>query len=317
VLTVIEVATLIGLGETWENSIRQHFGREAESCQIPDQPQQVQIRQLVQQLNRWAQDVQATDITNAATLKLAESLGWDICILKTPEHKYLCLREGEQSRGWGQILWRVPTPNSPQTDSPNDNRSRLPWKIIEVPHPVFDSHTPELGLRIFERYQADVFLLAGSHRLNRIRPSQDQPQRAIADPAHSRQTAFHSMHHGLVDNDLRTLQIIQIHGFKSRSSLDPDAVISDGLDDGYWSPSLLKIEDRLKSVKIKAQKADFLSDWLTARSNVQLQDLAGQNRCAPKGLVEFIHIEFSESVRAIPKKATPAKFTQAIEAFEP
>jgi hypothetical protein len=297
-LPVIELLTLLGLGEQWEQQIRQEFGRGAETCQIPSADEQSKLCQLVQQLNGWSRLAELP--SEQSSVLAASELGLEIKLLKTPKQRYLWLCEKPPRRGWGQILWRC-RPEQP-----------IPVRVIEAPHPAFDAHTPELALQIFEECQADVLLVAGSHRLNRAQVSADQKDRGVADPAHSRQTAFHSMHHGLVDQEHRALQIFQIHGFKSRTPQDPEAVISDGLDDGYWGPTLCQLELRLKQQGIKAQRADFASNWLTARSNVQLQDLDGQSRCQPKGSVEFIHIEFSETVRS-----QPTRFGQAVKAFQP
>lgn len=297
-LPVIELLTLLGLGEQWEQQIRQEFGRGAETCQVPTPGEQLKLTQLVEQLNQWSR---LTELPPEQTaVKLASQLGLEIKLLKTPKQRYLWLCEKHPRRGWGQILWRF------RSEQPKQVR------VIEAPHPVFDAHTPELALQIFEQCQADALLVAGSHRLNRAQVSADQKDRGVSDPAHSRQTAFHSMHHGLVDQEHKALQVFQIHGFKSRTPQDPEAVISDGLDDGYWGPTLCLVESRLNQLGIKAQRADFAENWLTARSNVQLQDLDAQSRCQPKGPVEFIHIEFSDAIRS-----QPARFAQAVKAFQP
>ncbi len=94
---------------------------------------------------------------------------------------------------------------------------------IEIPHPLWDSYTWQVGIEYFLRNQPRYFLMAGTHRYANGRDP------APADVAHNKVNNFHVMHREIAPLVAHTLQI---HGF-SRDGNDnysdyPDVVLSNG-----------------------------------------------------------------------------------------
>ncbi len=88
---------------------------------------------------------------------------------------------------------------------------------IEAPHPLWDTNSWELAVRLFIRSDAKWFLLAGTHRYCNSDSSSDM--------AHVTQSVFHVCH-----KRAATSCAIQIHGFSKTGANAgyPDAVISNG-----------------------------------------------------------------------------------------
>ncbi len=269
----VQLPTLKGLGDRWEGQVKERFGRDAESY-VPPTPQElVEVRELATALKAGRVD-----------LERAQKLGLELTEIDTPEERFLLLEDNQ--RGWGKVLYRT------------QPRQEL---AIEVPHPVHDGGTPELGVELFERTGAQALVMAGAHRWNRKERAEEQPERGMADPAHTTGTFFHAVHQTLAG------PILQIHGFKSRAVTEPDIFLSDGLDDGHDPPPLLEMRDALAQQGLRPFIVDFQEDYLTARTNVQAQERQGQG---------FIHMELSDGLRRGPgREAAFQKVGQALEGW--
>jgi hypothetical protein len=134
------------------------------------------------------------------------------------QSKYYVLREDlsrvPTSRGWGSYILNP----AGQTEA-----------IVEVPHPIADVQTPEVGGVVFERSQAKGYLLAGAHRLK-------------ADVPDLVNSIFHQVHTAWVGP---TAQIAawQIHGFASeKHSFPRGAHVIASTGDGMIAPEIEQLD---------------------------------------------------------------------------
>jgi len=241
---------------------------------VPPTPQElVEVRALAIDLQAGRLDVER-----------ASRLGLELTEIDTPQESFLLLEDTQ--RGWGKVLYRV---------QPSQELA------IEVPHPVFDGGTPELGVALFERTGAQALVLAGAHRWNRAERAEEQPDRGMADAAHTTSTFFHAVHQTL------TGPVLQLHGFKARNPAEPEVFLSDGQDDEHDPAALVHLRDRLGEQGFRPFIVDFQEDYLTARTNVQAQHRRGQ---------DFIHMELSDSIRRGPgREAAFERVGQAVEGW--
>lgn len=253
---------LTGLGDQWEASIRRTHNRNMQTFVPPTREQGMRVEQLVRDLRDAAVSGEPLDEVRED----AEALR-----LEVVELDHHLLLQDPTDRGWGKMLFRCGAPTG---------------LVVEVPHPLSDYRTPELGLRMFEESGADVYLLSGTNRFNRAEPSLEQPGKRLSDGAHSGATFFHSAHCGVVGSHDR---VLQVHGFNSEPG-DPSVVISDGLDDGRDPAELTALTGELAEHHVSCQVADFhspLGHRLGARTNLQ-----GQQRDC-----RFLHMEVGEEAR--------------------
>jgi hypothetical protein len=134
------------------------------------------------------------------------------------QSKYYVLREDlsrvPTSRGWGSYILNP----AGQTEA-----------IVEVPHPIADVQTPEVGGVVFERSQAKGYLLAGAHRLK-------------ADVPDLVNSIFHQVHTAWVGP---TAQVAawQIHGFASaKHSFPQGAHLIASTGDGTVVPEIEQLD---------------------------------------------------------------------------
>lgn len=296
-LPEIRLPSLQGLGDRWEQQVRERFGREQNTYVPPDSFEASQGKTLVSDLSKA---VKARDLQGVEKLSdKAQSLGLSISQLNTDKDRFILLEESEPKKGWGHILFRVQDPQPG------------PSLVMEVPHPSFDGGTPELAMEMFSNSRADVLLMAGAHRLNRPEPSVEQPHRRLADPSHSSATFFHAAHEGLQGPGQT---VLQIHGFSPRTPADPQVVLSDGQDDNYDPPALLNLSHNLQAQGLTTGVVDFSEDWLTARTNLQGQAMARENLLGPQGPSQFVHVEFDVSLRKGPERQQG--FDKVVRAIE-
>ncbi|MEW6280274.1 MAG: hypothetical protein AB1758_16720 [Candidatus Eremiobacterota bacterium] len=266
---------LRGLGDRWEAETRRRFNRQAESFLPPTDRQSRAVVELTASLREVADRADLGGLAEAE--RQARELGLRVDTLSADTGRYLVLREC-QPRGWGTAVFRCGSDSG---------------LVVQVPHPLSDYRTPELGLRMFERSGAEVYLLAGANRYNRSEPSPDQPHRRLSDAAHSSRTFFHAAHQGVVEPGDT---VLQLHGFDDRPG-DPAVVLSDGLDDGRDPPAVADLLGSLTEHGIPGRISDFRSPLdrrLGARGNLQLQDMER------RGLLEdstFVHVEVNEPLR--------------------
>lgn len=160
---------------------------------------------------------------HAAARKAAE-LGYEVIQFTDVEtkHEYYVLREDlavtKTIRGWGSY---IVNPNS-KVDA-----------LIEVPHPLADIHTPEIGGQIFVECEARGYLLAGSHR-----EKADVPD--LVD------SIFHQVHTAWI-GPLAQVTAWQIHGFAGNKHQFPrgtQVVASNG--DGLIVPEIAALDTMLE-----------------------------------------------------------------------
>lgn len=175
-----------------------------------------------------------TKPTNSEQIKFAEIIGF------ITNKKYFAADSSARLLGYILYKWQD-TENSEklyyilmEPTADKNNGVNLGWgtyifcesgdqdAIIEVPHPVWDSNTWQVGFRAFQLLNSQFFLLSGTHRYANGRYP------APADPAHNTENIFYTVHTQLADKAMHT---IQVHGYsRSSSKYDgyPDVVISNG-----------------------------------------------------------------------------------------
>jgi hypothetical protein len=168
--------------------------------------------------------------------------------------------------------------------------------LVEVPHPIADAQTPEIGGLVFENAEAKGFLLAGAHREK-------------ADVPDLVESIFHQVHTAWIGPFAR-VAAWQIHGFAGFKHAFPrgaEVVASTG--DGDIVPEVTALdsmlEDRgLNSYVFNDRAAD---SRLNKRLNqgvpgVTFTSLAAkqneQGRLSRSMGGAFVHVELETSVRS-------------------
>lgn len=167
-------------------------------------------------------------------------------------------------RGWGRVYLDL---------------DRRPSWSVQVPHPVFDRGTEELGVRVLRGSPGGVLVIAGAHRKAGTGNS--------ADVAHREDTVFSAV---CAELARRGMPGIQIHGFAASSAPGYDAVASTGAGtagrrDGRG------LADALRAHGFSVCRAWARSCPLEGHQNVQ-------GRIADTDHVSFLHVELSPAVRA-------------------
>ena len=271
-------ASLRGLGDRWEAAIEANFGRDRANYVAPTADQCRQLRDTVE----WTRHGQLEQARQTAS-----EVGYRLDQVELESEKFWLLEEAEPERGWGKVLLR--------------QRPARHW-IIEVPHPVADKSTPELGLRAFQELDAQAYILAGAHRNNRHDPSPDVEGRTITDMTHTRQTVFQAFHEGLSEPGQN---VLQLHGFSAWKGhqecpdfpLSRQIVLSDGADDGNDPPRLKALHQSLLDQGLDTSIVTFDSQGnsrLSAVTNVQRDQMEAAH-LVPES--EFIHLEAETRLR--------------------
>lgn len=169
----------------------------------------------------------------------------------------------EPERGWGTIVVL------PEGDD----------ILVEVPHPVFDIKTAQVGVEVFRETGASVLLVAGAHRY-----SWDDKR---SDVAHAPETAFDAAHEAL----LPARFVVQPHGFHSDEEDGyPDVVLSGGVAPA--PPKVQAISRGLEDEGIDVGLFDGGS---------RFEDLAGttniQGASTRESGGEFLHVELARDLR--------------------
>jgi hypothetical protein len=132
----------------------------------------------------------------------------------TGDTLYLFKENYPIKKGWGTFIL---------------NPKAVTHLAIECPHPLWDTNSEILGIKVFIQTKARWYMLAGTHRYANSDES--------SDPAHVTQCMFYKAHTTLVPDTA-----VQIHGFDKSSYVGyPDAVISNGTL--YPPAQLYKIRD--------------------------------------------------------------------------
>ncbi|MHB2017614.1 MAG: hypothetical protein ACYCW6_11760 [Candidatus Xenobia bacterium] len=279
------------LGTTLEREVVAGFPNGAGNAEVPTPDELHEIRDLVEQA-RHGQDISSP----------AKTLGFDVQPMLDGNRQLLML--ADRSRGWGTVVIDL----HPEHDL-----------VIEVPHPVFDWGTPQLGWSAFRKFHAAVLIVAGAERGNRSEPSPDVPPStphapgvpdySITDPSHSTDTAFFAAHQGATGPG--TL-VVQIHGFAVAKHPQFPATTQVVLTDAgtEQSPHLLAADAALQRAGYHAIMGDpHSSSGLAALPNVEHKDML--QRALPGA--EFNHIEIDRSLR----QGSPAPAESLLDALIP
>ena len=191
----------------------------------------------------------------------------------TEQVAHLMVRERQpMERGWALLLINL---------SPAARRV-----LVEVPHPIWDSQSPELGIEAYLSLVGSYFLMAGAHRYASGRDS------LVSDMARSRSSLFMALHRRLADRETTTLQY---HGFKADDHPGyPNIIVSNGSPDP--PPVLYRLQAALEAAGESTGVYDGQS-WgdLSGRINPQ----AAYSRAIGSG---FFHLEHRYGVRARPHR---------------
>jgi hypothetical protein len=182
-------------------------------------------------------------------------------------------------RGWGTLIFNPWSDNS---------------MMIEIPHPIWDTNTWEVGIRAFIALNAQWFMMAGTHRYANADSSSDM--------AHVTQSIFHTVH-----INIATDRAMQIHGFsKSSYAGYPDVVMSNGTK--YPPAEIFTMQTSYQrkgfSVGVYSLATSSSLGKLGATTNAQGQ---WSNR---NGKI-FIHIEHD-----YPLRNEPVKIAQVVQAIK-
>jgi len=175
------------------------------------------------------------------------------------------------SKGWGTFIFRP------------ESKTKV---HVQVPHPIFDTNTPTVGVRAFNAMKAPYFSMAGTHRYANGEPETNPD----SDMARNQHSIFQLVHTMWADAD-----VAQIHGFNDSNpvySNYPETILSNGT---VSPPNLLYVmkqeflNRQITTEVFDTQTRDRLF-LLGATRNVQGQWSAVNNH-------NFVHIELARHLR--------------------
>ena len=252
---------------------------------MPERGSEGYVRPSHKQATEFAKLASAMEAENLASAsRLANALDYMLVWYDDAPtgRRLLMAREEEMpsrevERGWGTIIV-----DPEGTDV-----------IVEVPHPLFDVDTPEIGVELFEATGAKTLLLAGAHRY-----SWDD---ARADVAHAPGTAFDAAHRAL----LPARYVVQLHGFHAREGDGyPDVVLSAGV-----APPPAGVSTIYRSMNGAGIDVGLF------HGGARYEDLAGttnlQGISTRRSGGEFVHVEFAWHVRTDPAERSKSVATLA------
>ncbi|MER5357795.1 hypothetical protein [Streptomyces sp. NPDC002785] len=172
-------------------------------------------------------------------------------------------RAAERRRGWGRVYI--------------DLSAETRWSV-QVPHPVADAGSEQLGIGVLRARRGGVLVLAGAHR--------NADRQGRADVAHRRDTVFDAVCDELA---ARRLPGLQIHGFADSTEPDYDVIASLGAAE-KGLPTARRAATALRHEGFAVCRAWARRCALEGRGNVQGREAAAQG-------VPFLHMEFSRTVR--------------------
>ncbi|WP_280888292.1 hypothetical protein [Streptomyces sp. LBL] len=187
---------------------------------------------------------------------------------RVSEHRYAEVADRADAavtpRGWGRIYVDL------------DHPAR--WSV-QVPHPVADHGTEQLGVRVLRDSPGGVMVLAGAHRKAGRGDS--------ADVAHRRDTVFYAVCAELVR---RGVPGVQLHGMAASSAPGYDVVASTGAGSAGRADGR-RLADALRTDGFQVCRAWVRSCPLEGQQNVEGQ-------AADTANVPFLHVEFAPEARA-------------------
>lgn len=219
--------------------------------------------------------------TAAENISLAEQHGFELLSYTDKDFdgsESILLREKKPvRRGWGLYARRVNPQNA---------------IIIEVPHPIFDTGTPAVGLDAFRALNAAALLVAGSHR--HANPDDS------ADAAHSPQTIFQAIHTAATADG--SAVVLQIHGFAAAHHPGYPQIVLGGNQSPASVSLAASLSEALQNVGLSVGVCGS-GQWekLCGTRNLQGDTIPNDT---------FLHIELNEAVRA-----NDAEFIIALQNF--
>ncbi len=180
---------------------------------------------------------------------------------------YILLEEIPIKFGWGTIIYS------------KDGKSDI---TIEVPHPIWDTNSWDIGIKVYIKLEAKYFIMAGTHRYTNTDSS--------SDVAHNNNSIFNTAH-----QTFATPISIQIHGFNKSNSIYsgyPDIVISNGT---------LYPQEILYTLSKNFEIFNFSTGVFSQITYTQLSRLGAttniQGKWSNNNNKTFIHIEFDYPLR--------------------
>lgn len=164
--------------------------------------------------------------------------------------------------------------------------SRVRWSA-QVPHPVSDRDTEELGVRLLEDTPGGALVLAGAHR----RAGRGD----AADVAHREDSAFHGI---VLELQERGVPGIQLHGFAESTTDRYDAVLSTGAAESAPG-EVSALADRMESEGLRVCRGWSARCPLEGTTNVQ-------GRAAQRQHATFVHLELAPDARGDGRDADEA-----------
>ncbi len=258
--------------------------RRGSEAYVIASPSDVEAMKLVlDKVNEWLRTAQDGKLTEAAAL--AAQMKYRVLRFNDPSLArvfIVLLEDSSVNRGWGTYLFYL---------MPNGQYRNL---LIEVPHPLFDVNTPEVGILAYIKSEAMGFLIAGSHRYANRDNSSDVPWAPVS--------MFNTVHQQFTD--LGSVAI-QVHGFVQTQARNyPQIILSrgDGLTAGPIATFASLLRDR-----------DFT---VGTYDGFQYGDLSGNNQQSKYsrsvGAV-FIHMEMERPIRD--DKSKYSRVADAITGF--
>ncbi|MFF4396263.1 hypothetical protein [Streptomyces sp. NPDC001480] len=166
-------------------------------------------------------------------------------------------------RGWGRVYVDL------------DHPAR--WSV-QVPHPVADLGTEQLGVRVLRDSPGGVMVLAGAHR--------KAGSGNAADVAHRRDTVFYAICAELVR---RGMPGAQLHGMAASSAPGYDVVASTGAGSAGRADGR-RLADALGTHGFHVCRSWVRDCPLEGRENME-------GRAADAANVPFLHVEFAPEAR--------------------
>ncbi|MEU6551095.1 hypothetical protein ABZ915_12580 [Streptomyces sp. NPDC046915] len=167
-------------------------------------------------------------------------------------------------RGWGRVYVDLDHP---------------PRWSVQIPHPVADLGTEQLGVRALRDSPGGTMVLAGAHR--------KAGRGNSADVAHRRDTVFYAI---CAELARRGMPGVQLHGMAASSAPGYDVVASTG------AGSAGRADGRRLADALGTQGFHVCRSWvrdcpLEGRENME-------GRAADAANVPFLHVEFAPEARA-------------------
>ncbi|MEU9791618.1 hypothetical protein AB0E27_13495 [Streptomyces sparsogenes] len=171
---------------------------------------------------------------------------------------------GPAPRGWGRVYLDLSAP--------------VRWSV-QVPHPVADARTEQLGVGVLRGTPGGALVIAGAHR--------DAGTGDAADVAHRRDTVFAAVCAELAG---RGLPGLQIHGFADDSAPDHDVIASTGRATHESRAAARALAAALRTRDFTVCRAWVRSCPLEGHTNEQGRTAAARDST-------FLHVEFANAVR--------------------